>query len=139
MSVCVTMSMAAANKDLRSFRAFDSCIAAMKCYTSGCSFSVWTVQAVYSILDRKKVAENWEEAQSVLADAQILLQRFLTFVYMQNPSGIVQRLREYVENPCFKPNPYVMRDANVLVPLGCEKMCAWLHALYACAKIAPQD
>merc|ERR1711904_159505 len=89
-----------------------------------------TVQAVYGILGRKKFAKDWEEAKSVLTGEKILLQQFLNFDYMQNPGEIVQRLSKYVENPDFNPE-LVKRQS-----LGCEKMCAWCHALYACAKLA---
>lgn len=122
----------AAYQNMRSIRNFKACIHEIRALKNPPRLCLLTVEAVYSLLGRKKVAKDWEEAKSVLADATVLLQQFQNFDYMQNPGEIVQRLTKYVENPEFDPEQ--VKRAS----LGCEKMCAWCHALYACAKLAQE-
>lgn len=113
------------------------------------------VEAVYSLLGRQtnfkcssvihvRSTVGWQEWKTVLADLadeakrHEMLQRFENFEDVQNLDEIVQRLNKFVEDPDFNPERGRVAIKYKLPGLICEKMCAWVHAVHACARIAKE-
>ncbi|KAF5308293.1 hypothetical protein FQR65_LT06286 [Abscondita terminalis] len=72
----------------------------------------------------EKVLDYWEPGRSMLADPGAFMSSLLNFDKDSLTEEIINKLKQYVENPLFTPQKIA------LISKACMSLCTWVRAMY---------